>query len=210
MEKKTRIQIILLIILLVISFLVFKKYYIEVENLKNLENNKTNSEDLQLSTDGKNLIQNIKYSSNSSRGDIYQILSEYGETSLDNPDLMFLTSVTANVLLVNKENIQVTSDFANFNTKTFETTFQSNVKVTRKNEIITGNKLYLILDREQKKGENKLNLDENLIRMSENVDYKKPGYNLKADILEINLITKNIKIHMNDKIKKVVAKTIIE
>ena len=210
MEKKTRIQIILLIILLVISFLVFKKYYIEVENFKNLENNKTNSEDLQLSTDGKNLIQNIKYSSNSSRGDIYQILSEYGETSSDNPDLMFLTNVTANVLLVNKENIQVTSDFANFNTKTFETTFKSNVKVTRKNEIITGNKLYLILDREQKKGENELNLDENLIRMSENVDYKKPGYNLKADILEIDLITKNIKIHMNDKIKKVVAKTIIE
>ena len=210
MEKKTRIQIILLIILLVISFLVFKKYYIEVENFKNLENNKTNSEDLQLSTDGKNLIQNIKYSSNSSRGDIYQILSEYGETSSDNPDLMFLTNVTANVLLVNKENIQVTSDFANFNTKTFETTFKSNVKVTRKNEIITGNKLYLILDRDQKKGENELNLDENLIRMSENVDYKKPGYNLKADILEIDLITKNIKIHMNDKIKKVVAKTIIE
>ena len=210
MEKKTRIQIILLIILLVISFLVFKKYYIEVENFKNLENNKTNSEDLQLSTDGKNLIQNIKYSSNSSRGDIYQILSEYGETSSDNPDLMFLTNVTANVLLVNKENIQVTSDFANFNTKTFETTFKSNVKVTRKNEIITGNKLYLILDREQKKGQNELNLDENLIRMSENVDYKKPGYNLKADILEIDLITKNIKIHMNDKIKKVVAKTIIE
>jgi len=210
MEKKTRIQIILLIILLVISFLVFKKYYIKSENSKNLENNKTKNEDLNLSTDGKNLIQNIKYSSNSSRGDIYQILSEYGETSSDNPDLMFLTNVTANVLLVNKENIQVTSDFANFNTKTFETTFKSNVKVTRKNEIITGNKLYLILDRELKKGENELNLDENLIRMSENVDYKKPGYNLKADILEIDLITKNIKIHMNDKIKKVVAETIIE
>ena len=123
---------------------------------------------------------------------------------------MFLTNVTANVIFLSKDDIQVTSNFANFNTKTFETTFIRNVKVTRQDEIITGNELYLILDREIKEEEKGLKLDENLIRMSENVNYKKPGYNLKADILEIDLITKNIKIHMNNKIKKVIAKTIIK
>jgi hypothetical protein len=210
MEKKTITQVFLLIVLLIISFLIFEKYYVKIENPKNLKENKANNEELKSTTEGKNLIQNIKYSSNNNRGDIYQIISEYGETYSDNPDLMFLTNVTANVIFLSKDDIQVTSNFANFNTKTFETTFIRNVKVTRQDEIITGNELYLILDREIKEEEKGLKLDENLIRMSENVNYKKPGYNLKADILEIDLITKNIKIHMNNKIKKVIAKTIIK
>ena len=210
MEKKTITQVFLLIVLLIISFLIFEKYYVKIENPKSLKENKANNEELKSTTEGKNLIQNIKYSSNNNRGDIYQIISEYGETYSDNPDLMFLTNVTANVIFLSKDDIQVTSNFANFNTKTFETTFIRNVKVTRQDEIITGNELYLILDREIKEEEKGLKLDENLIRMSENVNYKKPGYNLKADILEIDLITKNIKIHMNNKIKKVTAKTIIK
>ena len=210
MEKKTITQVFLLIVLLIISFLIFEKYYVKIENPKSLKENKANNEELKSTTEGKNLIQNIKYSSNNNRGDIYQIISEYGETYSDNPDLMFLTNVTANVIFLSKDDIQVTSNFANFNTKTFETTFIRNVKVTRQDEIITGNELYLILDREIKEEEKGLKLDENLIRMSENVNYKKPGYNLKADILEIDLITKNIKIHMNNKIKKVTAITIIK
>ena len=52
--------------------------------------------------------------------------------------------------------------------------------------------------------------DENLIRISNNVLYKKPGYSLEADILEMDLISKNIKIFMLDKQKKVFAKTVIK
>ena len=47
--------------------------------------------------------------------------------------------------------------------------------------------------------------DENLVRMTRNVIYKKPGYNLSADILEIDLITKNIRIYMMNEYKKVIA-----
>ena len=45
--------------------------------------------------------------------------------------------------------------------------------------------------------------EQNIIRMSNNILFQKPGYQLKADILEIDLITKNIKIYMNDKLEKV-------
>ena len=45
--------------------------------------------------------------------------------------------------------------------------------------------------------------------MSKNVFYKKPGYTLKADILEIDLISKNSKIYMNEDNKKVIATTIL-
>ena len=64
----------------------------KIENPKSLKENKANNEELKSTTEGKNLIQNIKYSSNNNRGDIYQIISEYGETYSDNPDLMFLTN----------------------------------------------------------------------------------------------------------------------
>ena len=67
-----------------------------------------------------------------------------------------------------------------------------------------------MLEQEKKGNNNDSSLEENLIRISNNILYKKPGYSLKADILEIDLITKNIKIFMLDKQKKVFAKTIIK
>ena len=105
---------------------------------------------------------------------------------------------------------QPTSDFANFNTKTFETTFINNVEIIKGEEIINGDELYLVLDREQIEIQKNPSLYENLIRITRNVVYKKPGYTLEADILEIDLITKNIKIYMLDDLKKVNAKSKIK
>ena len=44
-----------------------------------------------------------------------------------------------------------------------------------------------------KKLKNDKNIDQNLIRIKHDVIIKKPGYMLKADVLEIDLITKNTK-----------------
>ena len=40
---------------------------------------------------------------------------------------------------------------------------------------------------------------------ADNILFEKPGYTLKADILEIDLISKDIKIFMNKKETKVIA-----
>ena len=120
---------------------------------------------------------------------------------------MFLTSVEAYVILKNKSNIKLTSDYATFNSKTFETTFTNNVKVLRNDETILGNQLYLVFDQTEEILKNKSNIDQNIIRISQDVIVKKPGYMLKADILEIDLITKNMKIYMDDKKNKVQAKS---
>ena len=123
---------------------------------------------------------------------------------------MFLTNVTATVIFKDKSNIVLKSDYANFNTNTFETTFLNNVNVKRENELITGDELYLVLEQDEKDTANKNPSEENLIRISYNVTYKKPGYNLKADILELDLVTKNIKIYMLNKKEKILAKSIIK
>ncbi len=213
MGKKTLIQIILFTFLIVITFLVFKVYY-NIENsdtLLNKENQiEKNKEIKEIKKDEKNLIQNISYTANNNKGDIYLLLAEIGEIYLDNPDLMFLTKVDGKITLKDGEIITVNSDFANFNTKTFETTFINNVIVKKSDEVVTGSELYLVLEEKENIAEESNQKDKNLIRVSRNVFYTKPGYTLSADILEIDLITKDIKIYMSDKYKKVIATTEIE
>ena len=211
MQKKALIQIWLIILLLILTFFVFNHSYISNHSSKKFENEKTtDTEKNKKQSVDKNIIENVQYSFNNNKGDLYQVLADFGEINLDNPNLMFLTNVSASLILTNKTNIILTSNFANFNTKTFETTFINNVKVEREEETITGDELYLVLEREKKENIDVTNSEENLIRISNNILYKKPGYSLKADILEMDLITKNIKIFMLDKQKKVFAQTVIK
>ena len=205
MEKKTILQILIIFFILLISYFIFKIYYDQDAQKKNSTNKNEEKREKVISNEGQNLIKDIKYTSNNTRGDIYEIIADYGETSLEDPDLMFLTNVTGNIIFEKKENIKLISNFANFNTKTFETTFLNNVEVKRGKEIITGNELYLILDVSEEIIKNNPKIDQNLIRMSYNVLFESPGYTLKADILEIDLISKNMKIFMHNKTKKVTA-----
>ena len=206
MERKTLIQIFLFLILILITYLTFNFYYIKKvsTDLEEVDNSKSNNSKSTLV--GKDVIQDIKYSSNNNKGDIYEILADFGESDIENGELMFLTNVTGKVIFQNKSSIILTSNFANFNTKTFETTFINDVVLVRDEETITGDELYLVLDKEEGNEEK----EENFIKISRNVIYKKPGYNLKADILEVDLITKNIKIYMLSKNKKILAKTVLK
>jgi hypothetical protein len=210
MNKKTLIQIFLTTILIIASFLIFNFFYVPKEGNQNLEAKKNTDINDKLKNTDKNIIKDVEYSLNNDKGDIYRVIADFGEVKIDNPDLMFLTNVTATVIFSDKMNIILTSDFANFNSKTFETTFLNNVQVKKNNEKITGDELYLVLENNNKEILDKPNVEENLIRISYNVIYKKPGYSLKADILELDLITKNIKIYMLNEKQKILAKSIID
>ena len=213
MRKKTILQISLLILLIFFTFLIFIFYYEEnvsenlilTDKMNNLDkNDKINSQE--------NLIEDIRYTTKNLRGDVYEILADTGETNKENPEILFLKNVKGNIKFIskNKENVQLKSNFANFNTKTFETTFIIDVKVSRKDEIITGDKLYLVFDLESESNGGSLNKEQNILRMSDNVLFQKPGYTLKADILEIDMVTKNLKIYMNNETQKVTGKTTLK
>ena len=204
MDRKNLIQIILLIFLILITYSIFNNYY-KKNNTSFKSSKKIELQDADKipSSDNKNIIENIKYTSNNNNGDIFEIFAEYGEPSIEISDLMFLTNVKANIIFKNKSNIKLTSDYANFNTKTFETTFMDNVLILREDETILGESLYLVFDQTDEKLKKKSTVDQNLIRISNNVIVKKPGYILKADILEIDLLTKNVKVFMKNKDDKV-------
>ena len=204
MERKTIIQLVIISILILISILMYKFYYNQ-DLQDDIKINESSISKDKIDNEGQNLIKDIKYTSNNNQGDIFEIIADYGETSLVDPNLMFLTNVTGNIFFKEKDNIILNSDFAGFNTKTFETTFIKNVKIIRGDQTITGNELYLVLEQNEKVIEDNPDIDQNLIRISYNVLFKSPGYTLKADVIEIDLITKNMNIFMNNKLKKVTA-----
>ena len=210
MKRKYLIQIILLLLLTILSISIFNYYYEKDSPVKKDKKNEEKSfSDSKTLSNQQNLIEDIKYRATNTNGDIYEILADYGEANLENPELMFLTNVKSKIIFNNteKKNINLTSNFANFNTKTFETTFVKNVEIVRQNETITGDELYIVLDVVEDNTQNDLNKEQNILRMSNNVLLQKPGYEMKADILEIDLITKNLKIYMNNTNNKVLIKS---
>ena len=203
MEKKTLVQIFLFILLILLVLFTFIFFYNSDEVKQSSDRPKNNNINTSSSQDDQNIIENIKYTSSNNNGDIFEIFADFGEPSSINPELMLLKSVKAQIIFTSKNNINLISDFADFNTKTFETLFFDNVKITRLDEVMTGEKLYLVLENDDELVEKDLKKEQNILRMSNNILFEKPGYSLKADILEIDLITKNLKIYMNDKLEKV-------
>ncbi len=205
MRKKTLLQIILIIFLVILTYIIFTNYYIGDKTKSSSNKNNNNISNSKSEKSDKNLIKDISYTANNIKGDIYHLWADFGEIYVENQELMFLTDVNGKITLHDGIIVTIKSDYANYNTKTFETTFINNVKVKKSEEIITGDELYLALEHDDTTSQDMEKKEENILRMSRNVFYKKPGYTLSADILEIDLITKNIKIYMIDKYKKVLA-----
>ena len=206
MSKNTIIQLLLFFILIILGSYVFYNFSKNKEenNLNILKKNENNNIDEKKLRSNQNIIENIKYQSSNFRGDTFEILAKYGETFLENPNQMKLTKVNSNILFKNGEIINLKSNFADFNTQTFETTFFENVSIIKKNEIINGDKLYFIMEASNNISDSINEKEENIIRLTGNVIYKKPGYTAKADIIEIDLVTKNLIIEMTKKTDRVV------
>ena len=186
MNKKSIIKITFILGIIFLIF-IYLSYYFEKEIDPKLTS-KVNENESLTSKPVENIIKGIRYYSENKNGDSYVIFSDYGKINLENTNLTYMTNVTAIVNLKDSEEIQITSNFANFNHISYETEFFEKVVIIRGNEKITSEKL-------------RFSLEENLISLSKDVVFNKPGLNLKADRIEVDLITKNSKIMMNGKKK---------
>ena len=101
-----------------------------------------------------------------------------------------MTNVVANIYLKNSATIKIVSKYANYNKIDHETNFFENVEVT-----------HLI---HKANSENlDISFKKNIAIMYNDVVYNKPGTQLIADRLEIDLISKNTKILMDNKSEKI-------
>ena len=137
-----------------------------------------------------NIIKDVEYSTRDKDGNEYLIRAEEGTIDYTNPSIIFLKKVNALIKLNNSDDITILSDFGKYNSENFDTIFSKNVIINYLDNKITGDYLDFSLER-------------NLILISKDVIYENPSNILKADVFEMDIISKDTKIFMYEKEKKV-------
>ena len=192
MNKKTTIQILLIFLIFLFSTLFYLKYF---KNSQKISENipKEGKQIITSQNDNSTYIDNINYISSDTRGNRYQITAEQAEIKIEDPDVMLLENVVAYIFNKDSDTAMITSNFGVYNSKNYDTIFSENVIILYPGHKITGEYL-------------NLSFLKNLGTISKDVIYKGEKTSLFADKVEINLTTKDTKIFMDDKNKKVLVK----
>ena len=142
-----------------------------------------------------NIIEDVNYKSIDAEGNQYIISAKKGEIDYSEPNILFLTDVTGLIKLKNSDNIEITSDFGKYNSNNFDTIFSKNVLISYLDNKIKANYL-------------DFSLEKNLMIISGKVIYNNLENILEADVVEINIKTKDTKIFMYENKKKVNIRSI--
>ena len=188
MNKKTGLQVLMVLIIILISSWFYLKYFTknfedvkEIRVIEKIDENQNNT---------STYIDDINYVSTDAKGNKYQITAKQAEIKVENSDVMFLRDVVAFIYIKDSDNVKITSNFGKYNSKNFDTIFSQNVIVIYPGHKITGEYL-------------DFSFLSNLGIFTENIFYTGEKTNLFADKIEMNLTTKDTKIFMNDNGKKV-------
>jgi hypothetical protein len=191
MVKTKIVKLLIAILIIVTFFFIYIKYFKEQKYFSSTKVLNNDEEVLYNS----NIIKDINYSSEDLKGNKYILLAKEGEIDLNNTDIIFLREVIAYIKLKEKnETITITSDFGKYNTINFDTIFSKNVIINYIDNKITGEYL-------------DLSIDKNLLLVSRDVIYINSENVLTADVIEVEIDTKNTKIFMHEDNKKVNIKS---
>tara|TARA_A100000164_G_C21876863_1_gene758091 strand:- start:1022 stop:1597 length:576 start_codon:yes stop_codon:yes gene_type:complete len=176
--------------LLVIFFLATIYFFINSNSFKKVQKNEPNIELTQEEIYSSNILKDVKYTTKDVDGNEYIITALEGEIDYSNSNILYLTGVKAIIKLLNSDNISITSDYGKYNSENFDTIFSKNVMINYLNNNITGEYVDFSLIR-------------NSMLISKKVVYTNLENILKADVIEINIKTKDTKIFMHESKKKV-------
>ena len=197
---KTLIQLILLLILILIFFFIFNKYFNtedevdEVNNIISLNNDKNNllNEDLKEKNVDNEII-NLTYEKFDTNGNKYLIKAKKGILDNELSNIIYMNEVEASLIYLNNEKLIIYSEEAVFNKENFKTTFSKEVKLLYQEQTLESDILEFLIDK-------------NIAIFKDNVKYYNQDIEAYADIVNINLLTREIDIksknHKKIKIKK--------
>ena len=188
MQKKIILQFFLFSIILGVSFIFYNVYFVDEKS--NVSKKNINNEKITNDNEDANILYNIEYIAQDKRGSSYLIRSEIGKLSNNQSDLITLKVVTAVINFENSSPINIVSDEALYNNKNHDTEFYGNVLVTYIGHNITSDNLNLYFQKD-------------IANILNNVVYKNLNTTLEADKIEIDLLTKNSNIYMNNKFEKI-------
>tara|TARA_B100001121_G_C18577532_1_gene568042 strand:- start:436 stop:975 length:540 start_codon:yes stop_codon:yes gene_type:complete len=175
-------------------FFIYDKKFKKTDNDLNIvdvQKEETLKEELQTNS---NIIKDVKYVSKDAKGNEYLIQALEGEIDYTDPNVIYLKNVKALIKLKDSNNIVVSSKFGKYNLGNYDTIFSKSVVINYLDNKITGGYLDFSLDR-------------NSMIISKKVVYNNLKNVLKADVVEINIETKDTKIFMYENSKSVNIKS---
>jgi hypothetical protein len=184
MKKKNFLKILLILFIIILTWFIYSNF-LEKPKVNNTQN--LNEE---TKTYNSNLLENIEYISKDTKGNEYIIKAKNGEIDLNQNNIIYLVNVKGLIKLINSNEINITSDYGKYNTTNYDTIFSKSVIIEYLDNKITGEYLDFSIKR-------------NSMIISRNVVYANADNILKADVIELNLQTKDTKIFMYDKDKKI-------
>ena len=183
-------------LILFFSFLIF--FYFKsspdkdlIEKKRQIERiEKENIEVEEERIESSNIIKDVSYSAKDTKGNEYFLNAAEGAIDQNESNYIFLKSVKANINLKNYKLIEILSDFGKYDINNYDTIFSKNVIITYLNSKITGDYL-------------DFSWDKNLMIISKNVILENNKSLLKADVIEVDIKSSDIKIFMYEENKKV-------
>jgi len=186
MFKKILIQTSLFLLIILISFFFFTKYF-KKESSK-IKKETTNF----LSESTNNSILELSYESKDSEGRRYFITALSGNLDKENTDIISMNDVSAKIILIDGNTIDIFSDKAKYNSVTLNTDFEDNIKIKFLEHKIDCDFV-------------KINFEKNILEAFNNLTYYNIDLIMSADKMIIDLNSKDTKIFNFDE-KKVKIK----
>jgi len=188
MNKKIITQLILFFIILLFTSLFYFKYFLKIQE-KSFQLEEVVSS-LNLDVNSSNIIENIKYISEDNLGNKYIIKAKYGEILDEDSDLILMKNVDALIISDNREEIIISASSATYNIINYDTNFKKNIIIKYAEHKIICDSTDLLFN-------------DHKIKLYDNISYNNLNTDILADIIEINLLTKDLKIYMNNQNKKI-------
>ena len=185
---KKFIQFFLFLLIIIICVFINQTYFKKNEIKKNvLEIEQDNS----LINDENNLIKNLKYEIKFDNNTQYIITAELSEiTYNEGVEIVKMQKVKAKFIDERKKILSIVSNEAIYNNSTYNTRFKNNINISYMQNSINSKNL-------------DLDFQNNIVSIYNNVIYKGPESEIKADNVKIDLISKKTTISMDNSGKKV-------
>ena len=189
MNKKIIFQILVVLIIILFTFLLFNQYSSNY-TAKTIDTSKDTIYSNPESNSTNNIISNIEYKSFDAIGNQYYIKAKSGIISDENPNLILMKDVVSEIYF-KEEKILITALFATYNTINYDTIFKDEINIKYGEHYLNSNNANLFFK-------------DHRIELYDNINYTNLNSSLLADKIEIDLLTRDLKVYMRDK-KKVRA-----
>jgi len=195
---KSIIQLLLILIICILSY-IFYKFFINTPASEKISPKNIDltfeQKDTKKTSDVKNKdgeIENLTYFSEDLAGNQYSIKAQSASSENQNNNNL-MVGVSAEINFINKEKLVINSKFAEYNQLNNNTMFKENVNITYLIYKINSDVVIL-------------NFENNMIEVYGNIVFKSDNNILYADKVTLNMITKNLKILMNDEKDDILVK----